>query len=210
VIRKVDSGAPAHDINGKPWCPKIVLLCVFALAVCFLVGPLLFRVCERVNIERRPRREMRGIREVHLEEKLVTLGGDDIQVKEAAKVLSRFSHITTLSVYGQDITDALPAIASIASLDALYLQNAPISDDGLSAICRLRQLRSLSLSGCTKITDRGVAHLSCLPELRSLFVGNGTQVTQLGVQPLLDANPSLVILGLPMSVIIPPHAETEQ
>lgn len=44
-------------------------------------------------------------------------------------------------------------------------------DDGLSHLARLKNLRHLDLSGCSKLTDRALSLLAPLLNLNTLLIG---------------------------------------
>ena len=73
-------------------------------------------------------------------------------------------------------------IRTMRRLETLDLQGNPVSDDGLSALESLTNLRWLALSH-TPITDRGLKHVAGLHKLEYLFL-DGTGVTDAGLAEL--------------------------
>ena len=67
-------------------------------------------------------------------------------------------------------------------LQGLWLRDTQVTDEGLSRLTGLSNLRLLSLHG-TRVTDSGMAHLAELPKLRLLDLA-GTQVTDAGLAAL--------------------------
>jgi Leucine-rich repeat (LRR) protein len=78
---------------------------------------------------------------------------------------------------------ALAGLPAFTRLRKLTVSNAGISDEGLTHLKRLGQLRELNLSGCRSLTDRGLAHLARLTGLRSLELGY-TAITNAGLAHL--------------------------
>lgn len=172
---------------------------VCIVLVTLLISPFLWSIASDIVVESCLRRDLQlnGARDIKVRGCWATLGGNDSQVKAAAEVLSGYPHITAVFIYGNEMTDdAVPSISRITSIETLYIMNSPISDASLVALCGLRELNDLGLSGCKKISDDGIQHLSCLPKLAILGVGDGTQVTKAGVERLQRRNPSLLVNGL--------------
>ena len=68
-----------------------------------------------------------------------------------------------------------------------------ITDEELSLLRKVTQLRKLSLRGCERITDAGLEHLYGLTQTQTLYLEGYDQVTAKGVQELKDALPECAI-----------------
>ncbi|KAK3919058.1 Dynein regulatory complex subunit 6 [Frankliniella fusca] len=66
------------------------------------------------------------------------------------------------------------------------------------SLARLKGLRTLNLSGCTRISDITLCHAFKFLELKSLDLTQCCQVSQLGIKALAENNPSLETLVLSM------------
>lgn len=181
----------SRNTRGASHCIKYASFLLLVAAVVAVTTPVILQIGTSLLVKYRLRTELKGIKEIHLGEHTVTLGGNDEQTIAAATVLAKYPHFISLDIYGRDVTDeALPAISMMTSLEILTIKDAKISDDGLQVLCNLRNLKMLSLIRCEQITDRGILHLTCFPELGMLAV-NGTQATEACLEPLLRTNPSL-------------------
>lgn len=86
-----------------------------------------------------------------------------------------------------------PLLANVSTLERLDLRNTSVSDEGLSHIGQLTQLKTLYLgyekgpwggkNRSQNITDAGLAHLTGLTNLKVLFVEN-TGATSEGIKKL--------------------------
>jgi len=88
--------------------------------------------------------------------------------------------------YREKINDAL--IQNLAkknlNLRHLFIQNASITNTGLSDFSNLENLTSLNLKYCLKITDTGLSHLSNLKKLTWLNLWGCNQITDKGLSHL--------------------------
>lgn len=92
-----------------------------------------------------------------------------------------------LRANGQATDDILTDIATIADLRALDLSGSPgVTDDGILQLAGVAQLEHLDLSG-TGVTDRALAILAQLPALRTLLL-RGTRVSDAGMPALASSN----------------------
>ncbi|MCX7424216.1 MAG: hypothetical protein NTW96_01045 [Planctomycetia bacterium] len=93
--------------------------------------------------------------------------------------------------------DAVEKITSLAALEELMLQDAPLGDDSLEEMAaRLAALRRLTLRNVPGATDRGVAALAGLSRLTHLALVDMTTTGKV-LKPIA-AMPSLVSLDLRM------------
>jgi hypothetical protein len=76
--------------------------------------------------------------------------------------------------------EKLLSYAKRCRIDELHLRGSSITDDGLSNITGMPNLRLLELSQ-TGITGKGIQHLTRLPKLDSLHLGQ-TKITDAGVK----------------------------
>ncbi len=126
----------------------------------------------------------------------LTLRGPQITGKGLA-YLSGMKHLKSLSLYCCDIDDAdvavLENIDSLKELECCQVdysdpfsaepELAGISDLGLKAIGKMKNLESLSLIGNFQITDDGLAYLSSLTHLKTLYL-DCTGITDEGLRHL--------------------------
>lgn len=64
-----------------------------------------------------------------------------------------------------------------SAIDVLHAGTPQVTDAGLQALCALRALGTLDLSGCVSITDRGLSALSShLRRLHTLKLGGTSRV----------------------------------
>ncbi len=83
--------------------------------------------------------------------------------------LSLLKHLRVLRLRHTADED-LKYLAGLSELRELVLNNAQITDAGLSQLSRLKELRWLNLAGATKLTDAGLIHLSGLTNLQRLYL----------------------------------------
>lgn len=77
-------------------------------------------------------------------------------------------HVIVLDLYGSNITDsAVDSINSMADLETLNLGETAVTDEGMSQLTVLGQLKSLSIAG-NRITDVGVESLARATNLVTL------------------------------------------
>lgn len=94
-----------------------------------------------------------------------------------------YPHLERVVLSGTRITDdGLAAFSRLKNLHTLTLNRVSLTDAGLAHLAVLTNLRVLDLSGC-RISDAGVAQLRSLGNLRELDLG-GTQVTDAGLASL--------------------------
>jgi Leucine-rich repeat (LRR) protein len=109
-------------------------------------------------------------------------------------------------------------VKDLKTLETLVLGNTGISDDGVAELKDLKKLKSLTVSGCIKITDKsaetirgfteleylslpstiteaGVKDLVGLKKLKTLYLG-GTNMTDAGVGHIAANMPDLESLDL--------------
>lgn len=80
----------------------------------------------------------------------------------------------------------------------LFEYSIPSSSNVGYSLTRLKGLRNLNLSGCSRITDISLCHAFKFLELKSLDLTQCCQVTQSGIKALALNNPSLETLILSM------------
>lgn len=117
-------------------------------------------------------------------------------------VLSKLTSLKSLSLahnwHAFQAPDSLDFLRPLTRLEALNINDAPVSDDHLGPILALTALKELSLNH-TRITDDGMAGLGALPKLRTLSVmGLGMRVTEKGANELRLANPNIWIMMGPI------------
>lgn len=74
--------------------------------------------------------------------------------------------------------DHFAYVASFPDIRVLQLRNTDVTDTGLAHVARLRQLRTLTLSG--KVSDGGLTHLKGLGKIESIDLSNN-QITGVGL-----------------------------
>jgi len=106
------------------------------------------------------------------------------------KPLSGLTHICT--PYG--LTDAeMAGIATLQTVNEMEVVATKLTDAGLAAIARLRNLQVLHLEGTTVMTDEGLTVLATLPKLRHLRLSG--PFTDRGLA-YLAAAPAIKVLWL--------------
>lgn len=97
--------------------------------------------------------------------------------------LRALPHVAYLYLEDAYLTDAgLTVVGELRELQTLDLRFTSIGDAGLAHLGRLQQLRSLNLTN-TKVADTGLEHLKQLPQLERLRLGF-TAVTDSGLKHL--------------------------
>jgi hypothetical protein len=106
--------------------------------------------------------------------------------------LSQASTLRHLSLDDTPVADGeLENLADLA-LETISLNDVPITDEGITHVCRNAQLRRVWLAG-TAITDASLARLGALPHLERLDVRR-TLVTAEGIAALTGRRPRLHVL----------------
>jgi len=152
-----------------------------------------------------------------------TLGGDDLEFLadmprlrvfwlqcsvegNVLAALRQVPQLTELRLQANQLTDHdLEHIKNHILLQHLTLESNSgnfVSDDGLSCLARLTELRFLNVSNCRGITDRGLQKIDHLRKLRTLRL-NSTSVTDQGL-PHLAGLTQLENLSLRSTSITPP------
>jgi len=84
---------------------------------------------------------------------------------QTLQTLPRLTHICT----PHGLTDdEMAGIATLQTLDELYIEGDRLTDAGLASIAKLRNLQNLLLEGTPLMTDEGLKVLTTLPRLRYL------------------------------------------
>jgi len=84
---------------------------------------------------------------------------------QTLQTLPRLTHICT----PHGLTDdEMAGIATLQTLDELYIEGDRLTDAGLASIAKLRNLQNLLLEGTSLMTDEGLKALTTLPRLRYL------------------------------------------
>lgn len=100
------------------------------------------------------------------------------------------STLVWLDLARTSISDAgIAALSRCRELRRLVLANTAVGDAALPHLTALPKLESLNLYG-TRVTDAGLAHLAPLASLRRLYLWQ-TAVTDDGIAPLRAALPEL-------------------
>lgn len=118
----------------------------------------------------------------------------------AMPALAGLTELRSLDLSGARVSDEdLAPLAELTSLEALFLRNTPIGDDGLKHLAALEELRRLDLSG-TRVTDSGMRVICRLSRLERLWLED----TQLRGDWLVHARslPRLELLALSRSAIV--------
>jgi hypothetical protein len=122
---------------------------------------------------------------------LAMLGGLDSLTELNLTRLNRYRYAR----YGADqapLTDAcLVSIRSLPRLQSLALSGNRITDQGLSCLAELRNLKVLVLDA-TEVSDAGLVYLQGMKSLQSVNLA-ATRVTSEGVRRLWELRPDLAI-----------------
>lgn len=103
-----------------------------------------------------------------------------------------FDRITKASFIGSDITDdALYHIASMSSLQELYLQQTKIKGTGLLHLSKLKNLVLLDLSK-SEVTDAQILNVLHLPALKDVFIYE-TKISPEILKALKENRPAMEI-----------------
>jgi hypothetical protein len=127
----------------------------------------------------------------HLEHICTPYGLTDAQMA----VIAALPAVREMEIIAPRLTDAgLAALARLRNLQVLHLEGtAMMTDEGLQALATLPKLRHLRLSG--PFTDRGLAYLSAAPALKALWLET-PRATEDGLRSLAQI-PSLERLTVP-------------
>jgi len=122
--------------------------------------------------------------------------------KDAIEALERYrtkyqldneGHVIDLQLDGRRVeAGALDAVCKLSELRRLSLYAASLTDESLEKLAGLAQLESLGL-GATPVTDGGLTHLEKLPSLHWLWLPKSTKVTDQRVEDLKRRLPGLVV-----------------
>lgn len=115
----------------------------------------------------------------HLEHICTPYGLTDADIAEIAKLPA----LNELEIVADKLTDAgLAALARIRNLQVLHLEGtAQMTDEGLKALATLPRLRHLRLSG--PFTDKGLSYLAATPALKVLWL-EAPRTTEEGLRSL--------------------------
>lgn len=107
---------------------------------------------------------------------------------------SRISHLPLSAVRANSLSldrDGLKALCSIPTINSLDLESVEGLDrDSIKTIVGLSKLVHLSLRDCN-LADTDLEPLKELHGLRTLIVTGNTRITDRGLEPIIKANPSL-------------------
>jgi beta-lactamase regulating signal transducer with metallopeptidase domain/thiol-disulfide isomerase/thioredoxin len=129
---------------------------------------------------------LKELRFLHLDG--VVVANEGFGVGDAGlAVLAKLPHLDFLSVSRSNVTDGgMGHLRGHPSIRFLYLGGTKVSDEGLKVIASLPRLEHLSLGAYDEganITDDGLTHLAGLTNLKSLNL-SGTEVTNEGLKRL--------------------------
>jgi hypothetical protein len=100
--------------------------------------------------------------------------------------LERFDSLGTLYIVGRFTDEGLAHVWQVRKhLGSLQISQAKVTDAGLGYLEGMTELGQLTLYGCRGITDEGLTHLHLMKQLRSLNL-DGTAVTDRGLEHLED------------------------
>ena len=98
--------------------------------------------------------------------------------------LSPLSGLRSFWFDSRGFTDTqLKTLCRLTALQEVDLNHSAVSNEGLSDLATLPELRTLCLNGCPAVTDEGLRRLTAAPELESLFLTH-TGVTGTGLADL--------------------------
>ena len=121
--------------------------------------------------------KLENIKSLYLPNTSVTDAGLEQHVRPMATLVN-------LYLTGSQVTDAgLQHLVGLDKLRVLYVNDLPITDDGLADVAKITGLAGLSLD-YTQVTDAGLQdHISKMPNVKMLFLRN-TQITDEGLASL--------------------------
>lgn len=104
---------------------------------------------------------------------------------DALTFVASFDELRELDIcYNENITDAgLPALARLRNLQYLRLDRTGVTDAGMTCLGRMDALKGLYLVG-TRVSDVGLIQISRLPRIADLDL-SGTLVTDAGIVSLV-------------------------
>lgn len=111
------------------------------------------------------------------------------------KIVSNERHVSLTAWDGTDYS----FLASKPDIVVLQMANADVSDQTLSLLAKMAQLRELDLND-SSITDAGLAMLAELPNLETLRL-RGTKITDAGFRETLLSKTSLKQLDLRQTAV---------
>ena len=88
---------------------------------------------------------------------------------------------TIADVPPEVLTEIFPNLNIKDMSTAVDATGTDIGDDDLESIHELSRLKSLNLSGCSRITDKGLAYVAKLKQLRVLNLTGCDQITNTGL-----------------------------
>ena len=91
------------------------------------------------------------------------------------------------------IVGGIETTENLTRLEKLTLSPASLSNSNVKYLCKLRALRDLDLSGCTKIDNRAVPYLQKMTGLRKLTLVE-TAITDEGAERIDDALPDCRVI----------------
>ncbi len=74
-------------------------------------------------------------------------------------------------------------LQNLTKMEDLSIKSSDVTDDSLNSLRNMRALKSLSLTGCSKISDKGIAHLDTLTNLESMFFPGCNRLTDTCLVP---------------------------
>ena len=100
----------------------------------------------------------------------------------------------------------LQYMANLPSLTVLRISKSHVTDEGVKHISKIRNLRSLSLTGNTQITDEGIKFLAANRSLQYLRLSEDSKITDKSI-PIFAALTNLKRLDLGGTAITAPAME---
>lgn len=125
------------------------------------------------------------------------LNGDAIVDRTIENILSGNPKLERIAISDAQVTDACTeAMANCKNLYTVSLEYCPkITDRALLPFRHMGKLETVGLRGSKGITDRGLETLADCPQILRLFIGNNKNLTVRGVEKLA-VMPRLYHLGL--------------
>jgi hypothetical protein len=88
---------------------------------------------------------------------------------------------------------AIVNLSTLTQLEVLELSGGPVTDNDLTQLLVLSNLRTLCLTNCGEITDHGLIHLAALANLQELHLTGCDKITDDGFAAFEDALPQCEI-----------------